>query len=384
MITFYKNEINRALEQENENLKVVNENLKVENASLIDKIFFFESQLSSLKNEIQKMQTEKLHTSNKREKFVDIKSLITHNQELKDLNNQLTNALEDMKKENEIILDDYRKIQLTLDELQAKYHDILEENAQLKTSIYNMKNISNIETRNAAEKPKIFFENNNPNVNNWSTNHFSVKKTEFPYEFTKSKWVNVTENNSKKNNDLRLSNYKEKDQSFSKNQIELEAKTVKTTYSKHLVTSKILDINENNNVRKNYESFNLNKKATDPEIIFPYKKNLEYFESKTENILKGKMVDFKPSDFKQFENSRNLDEFKLNCLISKATLFSNEIFGITVVLNNNIAKNNILKFNMIFCNLSKKFIENFKINFIADDSSLFLKKVKFYFEKCRS
>lgn len=171
-----------------------------------------ESKFTALKNN---RKEEKTHSSNKREKFVDISSIIEANKELKALNHELTNNLEDLKRENEIILEDYRKIQINFNELQSKFQLIYDEKAQLKNSLLNLRNVSMNETRTAAEKPRTFFEREketgsyNPK---WSENHFGIKKTEFPFEFTKSKWVNVTMQDDKKSvKEMRLSNYLEKE-----------------------------------------------------------------------------------------------------------------------------------------------------------------------------
>ena len=170
-----------------------------------------ESKLTALKNN----KKEEKHSSNKREKFVDIANIIEENKELKALNHELTNNLEDLKRENEIILEDYRKIQINFNELQSKYQLIVDEKTQLKNSLLNLRNVSMYETRTAAEKPRTFFEREketNSYNQKWSENHFGIKKTEFPFEFTKSKWMNVTMQDDKKSGkEMRLSNYLEKE-----------------------------------------------------------------------------------------------------------------------------------------------------------------------------
>ena len=176
----------------------------------MSKISLLESKLTALKN-----KKEEKHSSNKREKFVDIANIIEENKELKALNHELTNNLEDLKRENEIILEDYRKIQINFNELQSKYQLIVDEKTQLKNSLLNLRNVSMYETRTAAEKPRTFFEREketNSYNQKWSENHFGIKKTEFPFEFTKSKWVNVTMQDDKKSaKEMRLSNYLEKE-----------------------------------------------------------------------------------------------------------------------------------------------------------------------------
>ncbi len=227
-------EINKESEFENDRLKLENLSLTEKINSLIERINFLEQQNSERK---------KQHLTNKREQFEDISGIISQNSELKALNNQLMSSCEDIKRENEIILEDYHKIQMNYELIQQKYNEILEENTQLKNTVYNLRNQGKF---NAAEKPRVFFQNNNEEKTNskssWSNNLFSVKKNEFPGEFIKSKFENFTENNNVKNNneygkknELRLSNYREKD--------DLCRSLIKSTFSeKETKNSKSLEI----------------------------------------------------------------------------------------------------------------------------------------------
>ena len=275
--------------------------MKQEKTALNEKI-------NSLENEILRLiakEKKSRPSTNKRENFIDFYTLIDNNTELKTVNTQLTNQCEDMKKENEIILEDYRRNQMNFDQLQVKYNEALEEIAQLKSTIFAMRNQGKLDLRIAAEKPKVFFDDNELSKDKdpgWSSNHFNVKKTEFPSEFIRSKFVsvNVNESEVKRNNDLRLSNYKEENnsKSYIKNSyiVEKEGKNLKTSSMKE----------RNNNKGGYYEDDNIvqtMKKETNPELLFPFKKQFEYYENKNEKILKGRLVELKKEFFKEFEYS---------------------------------------------------------------------------------
>lgn len=345
-----------------------NEKLKAQNTELNEKI-------KSLEQTLQAKEKTKMQSNNKREKFVDINGLIESNSELKALNRHLTNACEDMKKENEIILEDYRNMQMLYEELQHKYMESLDENTHLKNTFHNLRNQGKNEIKTAAEKPKIFFENKETikSVSSWSNNLFPIKKTEFPNEFVKSKLVYVPENEIKKNNDksndLRLSNYKEKED-YSRDSIknlEFDTLTNKMSNSNFQKTKETEFYESNRN-----EIIDYMKKEADPKLIFPFKKQFDYFESKSEkNAKKGKVFEFNQENFQQIKKIKNIEEFKVNCLKSKCFLFANEIFEINLTQINFHEKNNVFKFVLGYSNLSKNHIENFKINFHSSEKCFF-------------
>ena len=117
------------LENENEQLRLENEFLKGKIINLekevkekeirekemkekeIQRIKEIESiqNTHQLKNDMKDKDKNSHRENNKREQFIDFNQLILQNKEYKTLNDQLTIACEDIKKENEIIIEDFRK-----------------------------------------------------------------------------------------------------------------------------------------------------------------------------------------------------------------------------------------------------------------------------------
>lgn len=326
-----------------------NEKLKLENLFLKERISLLEKEIEKKEDEIKNKHYD--NNNNKREKFSDPHELILQNNEYKKLNEQMTIACEDIRRENEIILEDYRKLQLINDQLQIKYNDAIEENTNLKNNFMIVKSKSN-ERKSAAQKPPNFFESSSKNVNEfqktWSQNHFMIKKNEFANDFVKSKFINVEEHSGKKN-DLRLSNYKETNENGS---FYLQDQALNNSKSKK---------------RQNFED--LNKKEIEPEIIFPFKKTINYFENKSESNIKGKLIEFNQEYFKQFLNIKNLDEFKMNCLNEKSVIFSNEYLDITTIGSASVIDDLTMNFKLSFSNFSKKFIDDLAFLFLHDEKS---------------
>lgn len=154
-ISFTQLEIYSAMEEENEKLKL-------ENLFLKEKISILEKEMEKKEDEIKNKHHE--NNNNRREKFIDTHELILQNNEYKKLNEQMTIACEDIRRENEIILEDYRKLQLINDQLQIKYNDAIEENTNLKNNFMIVKSKSN-ERKSAAQKPPNFFESSSKNGN---------------------------------------------------------------------------------------------------------------------------------------------------------------------------------------------------------------------------
>lgn len=175
-----------------------------------------------------------------------------------------------------------------------------------------------------------------------------IKKNEFANDFVKSKFINLEEHSQKKN-DLRLSNYKETNENGS---FYLQDQALNNSKSKK---------------RQNFED--LNKKEIEPEIIFPFKKTINYFENKSESNIKGKLIEFNQEYFKQFLNIKNLDEFKMNCLNEKSVIFSNEFLDITAIGNASIIDDLTMNFKLSFSNFSKKFIDDLAFLFLHDEKS---------------
>lgn len=370
------------LENENEQLKLENEFLKEKIINLereikqneIKEKEIIEKEIKKIKemeiiqntqqqkNEMKDKERNLPKENNKREKFIDFNELILQNKEYKALNDQLTIACEDIKKENEIIIEDFRKLQIIYEQIQQKYNGAMEENARLKNEFYLTKNQFNHKT--AAQKPLTFFEsplNNNKSSTeqNWSDNHFKIKKNEIANEFVKSKLISYNQPENIKTNDLRLSNYKENGNlSFSliKNSIK------DVTYNFNDSTS-----NKPKIIQK--DPINYSKKEADQEILFPFKKTSDYFEKKTNNKIKGKLIEQKKEFIDQFAQIKNLNDFKLNCLKEKSIIFSNEMVELSAEKNVFIEENFEMRFNLSVSNFSKSFIDDLDINIFHDPKS---------------